>query len=88
MRVCIDQDLCTGDGLCETVAESAFYMGGDGLAYVQERAKEFGTEVVFSPMHGNMGGPDDAARVAVGWEDAVIEAAEGCPGECILIEAD
>ena len=31
MKVWIDQDLCTGDGLCEEIAPDVFVMDSDGL---------------------------------------------------------
>ena len=34
MKVWIDQDLCTGDGLCEEIAPDVFTLVDDGLAYV------------------------------------------------------
>jgi len=34
MKVWIDQDLCTGDGLCEEICPSVFTLLDDGLAYV------------------------------------------------------
>ena len=37
MKVWIDQDLCTGDGLCEEIAPDVFTLLDDGLAYVQGR---------------------------------------------------
>ena len=36
MRVWIDQDLCTGDGLCEDHCADAFKLLEDGIAYVAE----------------------------------------------------
>ena len=36
MKVWIDQDLCTGDGLCEEIAPDVFTLLDDGLAYVRE----------------------------------------------------
>ena len=36
IKVWIDQDLCTGDGLCEEICPSVFAMHDDGLAYVKE----------------------------------------------------
>ena len=36
MRVWIDQDLCTGDGLCVDHAPNVFVMLEDGIAYVVE----------------------------------------------------
>ena len=36
LKVWIDQDLCTGDGLCAELAPAVFEMHDDGLAYVKE----------------------------------------------------
>ena len=41
MKVWIDQDLCTGDGLCEEIAPDVFTLLDDGLAYVVEGDKIF-----------------------------------------------
>ena len=38
MKVWIDQDLCTGDGLCEEICPDVFTLLDDGLAYVKEGA--------------------------------------------------
>jgi ferredoxin len=78
MKVWIDQDLCTGDGLCEEIAPSVFTLLDDGLAYVKEGAKVFD-----SP-----GGPEGLAAVTADMEEATIESAEECPGECIFIEVE
>ncbi len=77
MKVWIDQDLCTGDGLCEEICPQVFTLLDDGLAYVKE-----GDEVKSDP-----GGAAGMAVVPDGLEDAVTEASEECPGECIFIEA-
>ncbi len=77
MKVWIDQDLCTGDGLCEEIAPSVFTLLDDGLAYVKEGDKVF-----------NPGGPEGLAVVAAGMEEPTIESAEECPGECIFIEIE
>ena len=76
MRVWIDQDLCTGDGICEDVCPEVFVILDDGIAYVHE-----GVRVMNDP-----GQQSGLARVAPQHEDAVIAAALGCPGECIFIE--
>ena len=76
MKVWIDQDLCTGDGICAEIAPDVFAMLDDGLAYVKE-----GSNVLSEP-----GGVQGLAAVASGKEDGVIESAEECPGECIFIE--
>ncbi len=36
MIVRIDQDLCTGDGLCEQGCPQVFTIGDDGYAYVKD----------------------------------------------------
>jgi ferredoxin len=76
MKVWIDQDLCTGDGLCEEICPQVFTLGDDGLAYVKDDGR-----VLNDP-----GGAEDLAKVPGDYEDAVREAAEECPGECIFIE--
>ena len=78
MKVWIDQDLCTGDGLCEEIAPAVFTLLDDGLAYVKEGDKVF----------SNPGGADGLANVPGGMEEATIESAEECPGECIFIEIE
>ena len=79
MKVWIDQDLCTGDGLCEELCGDIFYGGDDVLFYV----KEAGSVTPKEPTHRmgeSVNVPDDLA-------EAVIESAEECPGECIFVEA-
>ncbi len=78
MKVWIDQDLCTGDGLCEEIAPDVFTLLDDGLAYVKD-----GDKVLSDP-----GGPEGLAPVPDGQDEATIESAEECPGECIFIEVD
>jgi ferredoxin len=85
MKVWIDQDLCTGDGLCAEIAPDVFVMQNDGLAYVQEIVGNFRELQIFSLIHSNPQGEEGLARVPVGQEDLVREAAEECPGECIFI---
>lgn len=86
MRVWIDQDLCTGDGLCAEIAPAVFEMHNDGLAYVKEvdwpnlmGPSGKGEGPVYQMAEGLAHIPDDLL-------DSVIEAAEECPGECIFIE--
>jgi len=78
MKVWIDQDLCTGDGLCEEICPDVFTLLDDGLAYVKDSGK-----VLSDP-----GGVEGLAAVPGGLEEACIEAAEECPGECIFIEVE
>ena len=79
MKVWIDQDLCTGDGICVEIAPDVFALLDDGLAYVKDDAN--GGAVLSEP-----GGVQGLAAVKGGTEDGVIESAEECPGECIFIE--
>ena len=76
MKVWIDQDLCTGDGLCEEICPDVFVLLDDGLAYVKEDG---------APLD-EPGGAASQANVPDGLDEAVEEAAEECPGECIFIE--
>jgi ferredoxin len=82
MKVWIDQDLCTGDGLCVEIAPDVFTILDDGLAYVQENGK------IFAKSKGNEEGAAGLASFADDRLADVIEAAEECPGECIFIEVD
>ena len=81
MKVWIDQDLCTGDGLCEEIASDVFVLLDDGIAYVKDAGG------VYASSHGQKQGHEGLAAVPNGMEDLVIEAADECPGECIFIEA-
>lgn len=85
MRVWIDQDLCTGDGLCAEIAPDVFFGQDDGLFYVMEAAANFGVEVRYDGIN-HPAGAEGMARVHDGGDERVIEAAEECPGECIFIE--
>ncbi len=76
MKVWIDQDLCTGDGICVEIAPDVFALLDDGLAYVIDDGK-----ILSEP-----GGVQGLAAVPGGKEDGVVESAEECPGECIFIE--
>jgi ferredoxin len=88
MKVWIDQDLCTGDGICAEICPKIFEMHDDGLAYVKEEH--------WKSIAGPDGGKGDPAlkmakgMAAVSEEEAeaVIESAEECPGECIFIEIE
>ena len=80
MKVWIDQDLCTGDGLCAEIAPDVFVMLEDGIAYVQENGK------VFAKRKGNPEGAEGMAEIPEHLLDDVITSAEDCPGECIFIE--
>ncbi|TSA54788.1 MAG: ferredoxin [Actinobacteria bacterium] len=78
MRVWIDQDLCTGDGLCVDHCPDAFVQLEDGIAYVAERGVAL----------NDPGSSGSLASVESRDVIAVVQAAEMCPGECIFIEID
>ena len=78
MRVWIDQDLCTGDGLCVDHCHDVFTLLEDGIAYVVE-----GGQPLNDP-----GSSGSLAEVSTRNVPDVIKAAEVCPGECIFIEID
>jgi ferredoxin len=72
MRVWIEEDFCTGDGLCADLCPDVFEMGDDGLAHVKGQSAEaedgLGAVLV----------PDDL-------EEAVRDAEAQCAGECIHV---
>ena len=75
MKVWIDQDLCTGDGLCEEIAPAVFFGQDDGLFYVKETADNYGEEKLFDGTN-NPAGSEGMARVPDNLIESVIESAE------------
>jgi ferredoxin len=73
LRVWIEQDLCTGDGLCVQYAPEVFEFDIDGLAYV----KDDSGDLLATP----------GARVSVpdNLRLDVISSARECPGDCIHV---
>jgi ferredoxin len=78
MRVWIDQDLCTGDGLCVDNCPDVFVLLEDGIAYVIEDGA----------VQNDPGGSGSLAWVSERNVSNTIHAAELCPGECIFLEVD
>jgi ferredoxin len=78
LHVWIDQDLCTGDGLCTDHVPAVFTLLEDGIAYVKEDGV-----VLNDPGQGA-----SLAVVPVRYEQAVIESSHNCPGECIFVELE
>ena len=76
MKVWIDQDLCTGDGLCEEIAPAVFTLLDDGLAYVKE-----GADVKSEPGARRAWLPSPTIS-RTRWSRRPRNA----PGECIFIE--
>lgn len=73
LEVWIDQDLCTGDGICAQYAPEVFELDIDGLAYVKDAADELLSE------------PGAAARVPLPVLTDVVASAKECPGDCIHV---
>lgn len=89
LMVWIDQDLCTGDGICEEIAPDVFVGRDDGLWVVKETSAHFEKDIIFDNEEGDGHGPEGSrgvARVPESLTDLVVESAEECPGECIMIE--
>ncbi len=80
MRVWIDQDLCTGDGLCTDHCPELFVLLDDGISYVRDQVTRL---VACDP-----GGRACQVTVPHKFESNVIDAALACPGECIFVEED
>ena len=78
MRVWIDQDLCTGDGLCVDHCPDVFVQLEDGIAYVVQAGVTL----------NDPGSSGSLAIVESKNQVEVVKAAEVCPGECIFIEMD
>ncbi len=78
MRVWIDQDLCTGDGLCTDHCPDVFVLLEDGISYVRD--------VLTKSVANDPGGRPSMVRVPGKLEPDVIAAALDCPGECIFLE--
>ena len=78
MRVWIDQDLCTGDGLCVDHCHEVFTLLEDGIAYV----------VADGAPQNDPGGSGSVVDVELRLYQSVVDAALACPGECIFVEVD
>jgi len=73
LQVWVDQDLCTGDGLCVQYAPEVFEFDVDGLAYVKDPAGELRLA------------PGSRVDVPAHLRLEVIDSARECPGECIHV---
>jgi ferredoxin len=69
----VDQDKCTGDGLCVQYAPDVFEFDIDGLAYVKGDDGEIQTA------------PGASVAVPESLRIAVIDSADECPGDCIYV---
>ena len=73
LEVWIDQDLCTGDGICVEYAPGVFELDIDGLAYVKGDDDELRQS------------PGATVPVPVTVLGDVVDAVRKCPGECIHV---
>ncbi|MEU5211331.1 ferredoxin [Streptomyces sp. NPDC020742] len=73
LEVWIDQDLCTGDGICAQYAPEVFELDIDGLAYVKSAEDELLQ--------------DEGATTPVPLKllADVRDSAKECPGDCIHV---
>lgn len=78
LQVWIDQDECTGDGLCVQYAPEVFEFDIDGLAYVKTADGE-----LVQAVGGRVSVPANLSL-------DVLDSARQCPGKCIYVarEAD
>jgi ferredoxin len=72
VKVWIEQEFCTGDGLCEDLCPDMFEMRDDGLAHVRQ------------PDGADVGKP--GVDVPEALEADVLDAQGQCAGECIYVE--
>jgi ferredoxin len=74
MKVSIEQDYCTGDGLCADLCPDVFAMNDEGLAHVKEA--------------GGLAGTGQRVEVDQAMEEGVLDAQAQCAGECIYVSMD
>ncbi|MFB7509204.1 ferredoxin [Streptomyces broussonetiae] len=73
LEVWIDQELCTGDGICVQYAPEVFELDVDGLAYVKDEEDELCLT------------PGSAVPVPLPLLRDVVDSAKECPGDCIHV---
>ncbi len=78
LEVWIDQDLCTGDGICVQYAPEVFELDIDGLAYVKAPAPDGGEGDLLQT-------PGATTPVPLPLLQDVVDSAKECPGECIHV---
>ncbi|MFE7843031.1 ferredoxin [Streptomyces sp. NPDC057474] len=73
LEVWIDQDLCTGDGICAQYAPEVFELDIDGLAYVKDDEDEL------------LQAPGATTLIPLEVLADVVDSVKECPGECIHV---
>lgn len=81
-KVWLDQELCTGDGICQEICPKIFHGMDDGLYYVKDPKNKTGLNPDGTPTHRG----SDCVDIPEELLNDVIEAAEECPGLCIFVE--
>jgi ferredoxin len=74
VKVWIEHEYCTGDGLCEELCPAVFEMRDDGLAHVRV------------DRHATVDGEPGAFLVSGELESDVLDAQAQCAGECIYVK--
>ena len=82
VNVWIDQDLCTGDGICIEICPEVFTWGDD----TDQQTAEFNAYLAYVKDDAGMKRMLDTVAVPEPLIPAVVDAAEDCPGECIFLE--
>lgn len=78
MQEWIDQNLCTGDGLCRDHCVELLVLLEDGISHMRDPAT--------GRVDHDPGGCASLVPVPSGYERAVIHAVDDRPGECIFLE--
>lgn len=73
LEVWIDQELCTGDGICAQYAPDVFELDVDGLAYVKDE------EDTLRHAQGS------AVPLPLPLVQDVVDSVRDCPGQCIHV---
>lgn len=73
LEVWIDQELCTGDGICVQYAPEVFELDIDGLAYVK------------SPEDELLQSPGAVTPIPLPLLQDVVDSVKDCPGDCIHV---
>lgn len=73
LEVWIDQDLCTGDGICVQYAPEVFELDIDGLAYVKSSQDEL------------LQDKGATTPVPLPLLQDVVDSVKECPGDCIHV---
>lgn len=78
----IDQEICTGDGICQEICPQLYFGSDDGLFYVKEVDEKANIR------NPRLKGAKGLALVPEDLLEAAVEAATECPGECIFFEKE